>query len=115
MSSSESKEPCGVLLRVPARDGVFDDLFRFVEASEFFDFGAAGFLEVLVVVKVELDLLQKLLWEILESLVAITTVAIVGRNGDDFIVDFTAVDELHDAEDASLCVDSGRQGLVSNH
>ena len=102
------------LLVVPAVDRIFDDLFRFVETSEFLDFGCARLLEILVVVEVEVDLLDEALRQVFEGLVLVAVVAVVGRNGNDFVIDFAVVDEFHDAEDASDGIDAGRERLVSN-
>ena len=66
-------------------------------------------------VEVEFNLLDGLLWEVFEFLVFVAVVAVVLWNADDLVVNFAAVDKLHDAEDASFHPDAGSERLVGNH
>ena len=66
-------------------------------------------------VEVEFDLLDGLLWKIFEFLIFIAVIAVVCGNADDFVVNFAAVDEFHDAEDFGLHPNPGGERLVSNH
>ena len=97
-----------------AGDGVGDDLFRSFDVGEFFDFGGAWLLQVFIVVKVEADLFDELFWQVFEGLVFVAVVAVVFGNDDDFVVDFAAVNEFHDAEDAGFEPDAGRERLVGD-
>ena len=47
-------------------------------------------------------------------MIAVTVVAIVGGDGDDFVVDFVAVHKLHHAEDAGSGVNAGGERLVGD-
>ena len=98
-----------------AIDGGCNNLLGGGEAFERFDLGATGFLQILVVVEVEFDLLDSLLGEVFQLLVFVAVVAIVFGNADDFVIDFAVVDEFHDAEDASFHPDAGSERLVGNH
>ena len=97
-----------------AGDGVSDDFFRGLDVGEFFDFCGARFLQIFVVVEVEFNLFDELFWQIFEGLVFVTVVAVVRGDDDDFVVNFAAVDEFHDAEDASFEPDAGGQRLVGD-
>ena len=66
-------------------------------------------------VKVELDLFQSLLWQIFERVVAVSVVAVVGWDADDFIINFAAVDEFHNAKDFGFHPNAGGERLVGNH
>ena len=89
-------------MRFPASDSVLDDLFGFVDTVKTADFGGAGLFEVFVVVEMELDLFDEFLGEVVEGFVDVAVVAVVGGDGDDFVVDFAVVREFHDAEDAGF-------------
>ena len=90
-----------------ADDGVLDDLFCGLDVGEFPNLGCSRFFEVFVVVEVEADLFDELFWQVFEGLIFVAVVAVVFGDDDDFIVDFAAVDEFHDAEDASFEPDAG--------
>lgn len=103
------------LLVLIAFDGIFNDLFGDFSVFKGFDFGGAGFLEIFVVVKMELNLFQGLSWEILESIVSVAIIAVVGWDADDLVVYLAAIDEFHDAEDFGFHPDAGGERLVGNH
>lgn len=102
-------------LGLEALDGFLNNRFGFVDTLETFDFGGAWFFEVLVVVEVVFDLLERLLGQIFERFVGIAIVAVIFGDTDDLVVDFIAVDEFHDAEDFGLHPDAGSERLVGNH
>lgn len=104
-----------VVFVVPALDGFFDDVFGFVEAGEFFNFGGAWFFQIFVMIEVEFDLLNKLLWQIFESLIFVAVVSVVFWDADNLVIDFVRINKFHDAEDASFHPDAGSERLVSNH
>ena len=97
-----------------AGDRSGDDFLCSGDVGEFFDFGGAGFFEVFVVVEVEFNLFDELFWQVFECLVFVAVVAVVFGNDDDFVVDFAAVDEFHDAKNAGFEPNTGGQRLVGN-
>ena len=65
-------------------------------------------------VEVELDLFDQLLRQICQSFVGVAIVTVVGRNADDFVVNFAVVNEFHHADNARFQEYAGCQRLFGN-
>ena len=102
-------------LLVPTLNRSFDNLLSLLGIEETLYMSRARFLEILVVVEVEFDLLEPALWQIFESLNGIAIVAIVIDNRDNLVVNFPVVLELHYAENTSSEVNTGRKWLIGHN
>lgn len=103
------------LLLVPALDSIGDNLFGRIEPLEALDHGRARFFEVFVMIEMELDLFDELSGQIFERLNSVAVIAVVGRNGDNLVVDFIAVDEFHNTKNTGFSIDAGGEGLIGDH
>ena len=65
-------------------------------------------------IEVELNLLNQAFRQILKRFNRVTIVAIISDYGDNLIINFAIVDELHDTENFRLGINTGRKWLVGN-
>lgn len=89
---------------------LLDDFHGFGGVEEAVYATGAGLLEVLVVLPVVLGFLQPVLTQLCVA-GDVLHALVIGEHSNDLVVDFAAVVEFHDANDAGLHQGAGHQGL----
>lgn len=102
-----------VRLRAIPLNTLFDDCLRLFDVTPTKHFSASRFLEVLVVAKVMLELLDELR-QILQRRNRIGIVSVIGWRDDDFIIHLAIIFKPHDSDNFCFQPNTGRQRLGTN-